>query len=803
MANPSDTEPEAAVSVELVSFGLGNTARPGSWTPIRVRVVDRTSMPRELVVVVEMTDQDGDRPRYEVGVPAADERGREVWLPVWLPADFGPESVIELRVHLAVSTDIAARPVRPGALVQSSLVVPGQPGDGRSASTVLHPADGMIAVVGTRSAGLNQYATTTSGEPWSPLGHERTEIITGLTPADLPDHWSGYQAIDALVWVEGEPAELGLERPEAIESWVRRGGHLVVALPSVGQTWLSASTGNPLVRRGLLPDAQIVRLESGIDPADWRPLVADASSDRSDAGEGSSGRARRLPDMVVHELLIDPGIDPREASPILADAAGRVLVARRLAGLGMVTVIGLDVGSPELAAMGLPDAEVLWNRVLGRRGEFPLGDEARRIEAANTWTLTNRLPIWYDAEIAGLIAKTGRSATGLLLGFVVFGIYWVLAGPGGFALLRWRGLTRHAWMMFVATAAVFTALAWGGATLIRPSKAEARHLTVIDHVYLQPVQRTTTWLSLLTPSYGDATLRVGHAQTGNGQPPAGPDVDGTLIAPWADRRANRGIGGFPDLRPYAVDPRRGGTLTFPARATVKQFKAQWAGPPVDGWDMPRPLLVPGQTGEPRLWFDASGRLQGRLVHGLPGAIQDALVIVNRGQLPLGSTNQAQRWPRAVAYKLRSWDPGRELDLGSSLEQDESFMIYLDRLVPESVAPSFGPDGDRAGRPPIDAAQSLAALSLFHMLPGPRFRTVGELFPLARRWEMHGEGVSRWLTQPCVIVIGHVGLDEPVSSPTPMRVGAGAGGRVLATSGRTVVRWVYPLAPEPAGVEPGE
>lgn len=777
----------------MLSFGLGNNARPGGWVPIQLRVIDRSGTPRELIVVLELTDQDGDRPRYETVVPAADVRGRDVWLAAPIPPDFDDSSVLSFSVYEGVETGREQRPFAPGELLLRAPMAPAQPDDGRPAARLIHPADGMIGVVGRRTMGLAAYATRTAGEPWAPLHHERTEIVSGLNPADLPDHWSGYTGLDALVWSAGEPQELGLERPDAIAAWVRRGGHLVIVLPSVGQAWLTPS-GNPLARRGLLPDATVVRHETDMPPSDWLPLLGTGSR------QGTEGRPAAPVTLgapvPVHEFVIERSAPDRAAMPILADRAGRVVVVRRLVGLGMVTMIGLDVGARELGRHGLPRAEVFWNRVLGRRGQFKLPDEVRRLEGLNAWTLTNRMPLWYDADIPSLIAKTGRSAAGLLLGFVVFGLYWIVAGPGGFAALKWLKRTQHAWVAFVLTGAVFAVISWGGALAIRPKSVEAQHLTVVDHVYLQPVQRATTWMSLLVPSYGEATLRVGREQDARAREE---HAGGAFVAPWRARQQQEVIGGFPDLRTYRVDPRAGGSVTFPARATVKQFKVQWAGPPADGWVMPRPVLVPGQRGEPRLWFDGQGRLQGRLVHELPGELQDVLIIVNRGQLSLGSVNEPTRWPRAVAYKLRTWAPNRELDLGTSLDHDESFSIYLDQLLPESSGPSFaGGSGDQ--RPPGDAAEHLTALSLFHMLPGPEFETGGRMFPLARRWQMHGRGLSRWLTQPCVIVIGHMGLDEPAPSPTPMRAGSGAAAREFRTTGRTVVRWVYPLEGDPPGFE---
>jgi hypothetical protein len=58
--------------------------------------------------------------------------------------------------------------------------------------------------------------------------------------------------------------------------------------------------------------------------------------------------------------------------------------------------------------------------------------------------------------------------------------------------------------------------------------------------------------------------------------------------------------------------------------------------------------------------------------------------------------------------------------------------------------------------------------------------------------VHGLDLSRWLTQPCVIVIGHLVQEDAGACPVPLTVD----GTEIGSRGRTVVRWVYPLPPAP-------
>jgi hypothetical protein len=100
-------------------------------------------------------------------------------------------------------------------------------------------------------------------------------------------------------------------------------------------------------------------------------------------------------------------------------------------------------------------------------------------------------------------------------------------------------------------------------------------------------------------------------------------------------------------------------------------------------------------------------------------------------------------------------------------------------------------GLNVGAPRIraDFESDMLLLSLFNVLDPPD--TLGSDIPVgvARR-EGHDLDLSRWFTQPCVIVMGS--LDE-----VPCPVGLAVDGRGVPSSGRVLVRWIYPLADDPA------
>lgn len=763
---------QQGVQLTVESFGLGNAWRPGSWTPVRVRVDDPTPTPRELVIAMSAWDPDGDMPESQQ-VIASGGGSREVWLYARLPAD-ASTWVARIAAYRAVPTEDPDEPVRAGRLEAEILFAPATGATPAGTPQPLLAEDGLIAVVGRRPIGLDQYrsALASSSAPessWSVLGHERAKVVWQLRPQDMPDRWMGLSGLSVLVWAGEDPALLGTERPRAIAEWVRRGGHLVVVLPETAQAWTNARA-NPLY--DLLPKVAVTRRADPVDVTPLLPLLA---------GTAKVDRETRV---VIHDLPAIAAAEAWEAMAVLADPAGEVLVSRRLVGQGMVTLVGVNLMDARLAT--IVRAETFWNRVLGRRGDFKDPAEFASFRGVGNWNLQNRRAYWVDQDLPDLVVKQGRSAVGLFAGVVVFAAYWLVAAPLSYAILGRMGKRHHAWLAFVLSAVAFTVLAWTSAAAIRPKRAEATHLTYIDHVFGQGVQRTRSWASLLIPWYGSA--RVGVRDENDFH---------NVIAPWESRTAPPGRS-FPDARAYAFDAGSPVALNVPARATVKQFTAHWAGAPIDGWGMPRPVLGKGETGAPSLRLGQSDKPVGVLRHDLPGVLEDVIVVVCAGQRPISLQSSPRASPSfASAYSLPRWAPGEDLDLAKISDGSSSapvFTEYLSRLIPPPRGlRGFTLEDDRLTG---DLSQRLYALGFFSLLDPPLFDASGSDRALMRRWDVHDLDLSRWLTQPCIIVLGTLEGAPGSPSPTPFTLGPSGSARPVATRGRTIVRWVYPLPPRP-------
>ena len=150
-----------------------------------------------------------------------------------------------------------------------------------------------------------------------------------------------------------------------------------------------------------------------------------------------------------------------DAVPIMTGPDGEAVVVRRIVGAGMVTVVGLPVDSIKLHLQSHKFmADQFWNRILGKRlrvptqAELATGKKGQPAKTASGEEIEDYNYSTQLQEIDGGVVKavnyeTG-AAWGLMLAFIVFLAYWIVAGFGGFMFLKQRNWKQHAWVGFVA-----------------------------------------------------------------------------------------------------------------------------------------------------------------------------------------------------------------------------------------------------------------------------------------------------------------------------------------------------------------
>ena len=783
-ASPLAAQSEAAgeITLNVEWFGTGGVSRAGEWVGIRVAFTDTASEARNILLRVQVPDADGDTAVFERAVTSTPARAQAGWVYVRLPSWMMSNDGLLLTAHQAVESTQGGRAIFTAGRRLGSMPI--------SPQKLMSGHFGLAGIIGASELGLGGYRAAGTVEAYATGGHEPWHIERNLRVEALPDRWHGLAQFDVLIWASRDVPDLSRERAQAIREWVERGGHLVIVMTASSARFFP---GDP-VNNALHPILPRVRreLREGVDMETLRPLLS-----RNETQE----ERRPLPilDVSVFEPL--PDAAPGEAMRMFLTPDGEAVVVRRLVGCGAVTMVGVDLESPRLAQVAKPDGDVFWHRVLGGRG---------RVYTARD--LTNpRIVIprpnvaHYDRGIGDVINMSRRASAGVLLGLLMFITYWLIAGPVSFGGLKKFGLTRHSWVAFVACAGLFTALAWGGAALLRPGRIDGRHLTLIEHVYGRPTgevaQRTRTWASIMFPWYGDATLRVGD-------PADGDSGFQDLVTAWESWGTRPGAS-FPDARPYAIDSRDPRRMTFPVRATVKEVVVDWAGGP--RWSMPQPIAVEGQTthGElkllPRPEPGVRGpSVVGALVHQLPGALEDVHVIVIRGQKQLGMGNVNLLVCEAEAWRYQgAWAPGAQLDLAlltTGGVEERSNTRAADEFLKGVVDASL-PGLQQLSHDAL--TRSLRGLGFISQLPPPTSSRDNEVAALRRSAHLWDAG--RWFTHPCIIIVGQLGITPGLeaTSATPLFAGDADARdddlRPVPLTGRTVLRWVYPLPEQPVSV----
>lgn len=783
---------EADVQVELEQFGVGSTFRPGEIAAIRLKLTSALDEPTPCWVQWELPNAEGDVAEYGRSITLNPGTPSPLWLYAPVPPHATARSVWTVRVF--EQRDGRRRRELGGARISAALA------NGRMVPITM----GMIAVVGRAKMGLDDY-----GNPWNerlnpPGAHEETRIVSGILPQELPDRWEGLRAFEAVMWSDALPQQMRADSANALREYVSRGGHLVITLPEAGNPWGLGARGQTWLDDLLVQRAP--RKDEGV-------LLSELT--------GLLSKSDRLP--LDFELGIrvfrDAGGDLDAIDnfyrPLIALDDGRVVAVQRIVGLGHLTILGIDLASRRLASMRIPQADAFWNRILGRRQDTPQADEIMEMRNSEPRMLArgmaNDLIIGDERLFERHLNKTGRAGLGVFAALLLFAGYLLLAGPGGYFLLKQRGWVRHSWLAFAMTAGLFTAVAWGGVRLLREQHVDFRHVTFLDHVARGPtdlapdellLQRAICWGSLYMPGYGDAALSLDSEPNQR-----------DLLLTWAAPRdvPER----FPNVDRYTIDEGRSFcNYSIPTRATATQLYSDWLGALSPEWGG----MIREEAGD-RVRFEKGAtvvddRLSGTLIHDFPGPLTDVRVL-----LISGAAAGRRRYDRDGALELEwvpplksgemnvtghmwilaadsPWYPGNALSL--SIFQP-SGQTTLERNLRDRYIKNEEGDGysampgmrHSASLPPARRNQFIEMLTLFHQLDPPKYLRLGDKDPetvvLARKLGRELD-LSSWLTSPCLLIIGYL---ENTPTPVPLTVD----GRRPESDGLTVVRWICPLPPD--------
>ncbi len=778
------------VDIRLVQFGVGSNYRAGEVTGIELELTSRMPEIMQVWTQWDMPNADGDIAGHGRSLALTPGRPTTVWLYAPLPP---PPRVVNNQTIWTVRV-FAERDGRPREELAAARISPAL------ANANFVPIDSaMIAIVGSSAMGLDGYSVgSISGGDRPVAANEGTRIVRGITPAQLPDRWDGLKGFEAVAWYDARPDELRTDQALAIMDYVQHGGHFIISLPQVGDPW-RLGVGNWIELADLLPARsldKVPRRDEGVRVSTLLPILSKSRSARGDFAT----TIRVFKDLNGSFDAID-----NEYEPVTALPDGRVVVVGRTFGHGHITVIGLDL-SQQLTSLGLPQADAFWNRILGRRADTPSGMELTWLENNSRLArgVVNEVLAGSGIAIEHMISLSGETSRALLLALVLFGAYWLFAGPLGFAILKRQKMPHHSWVAFVAATALFTAIAWGSVSLLRSDDISVKHVTFLDYI-ARPggerpndpqLARAVSWLSVYLNKYGP--VQIGLEPT--------PDERNLLISWAAPRRENQP---FPNVDRYTVDVGRDpAVFSIPARSTTSQLYANWLGPLRKDW-VGMIFADPSQAVEAVVTADGrEDHLAGILRHDLPGTLTNVIVLWIKSDrvpprqyakegdkdLPYVSQGETRILNNGEAWSIPTWAPQTPLDLstlGSTASGPRrAASMYQFLLKYKSEFDREYPVTNMDTIPSVnDIRMYLEMLGIYNQLMPPEYlgssadRLQNQLVikrDLGRELDL-----SMWMTRPCIIIMGRL---ENSPTPVPLRIE----GSEQPSSGVTIVRWVYPL-----------
>jgi hypothetical protein len=667
---------QANGDIESIGFDRPGLYRPGCWTPMVVRLTPTSGAPFKGKIAVYQEDTDHDHVIFtrpiSLGGNAAGagggggDRTQRFWM-YFIPQpdllkDGNDPTAINRKLQVYLTTEDGKQLVR--LLVKDQIEELDDWNRPRSTKLVLYVTNQSKPVLTPYASGRSIIGLK---EPVLPV-----PIPISQVQSLLPESVLGYQAVDAVMWCDADPAQLSPDQRKALEEYVRRGGKLIVLQTTQPTVW-------EMVKKGFdewLPvDVQgIAKVE------DLTPLKR-ITADRAELAIAVKSRLPEWKDVDKGPYEIAIG-KPKPHTVVVEteekDGAGRPWLVRGALGMGTVTWVAQDLGDLKLtgrlnvdaATKLLKDESWKWTYVWDR--VFDWGNASQPIWAndQNNGGLT---PPYYrryaDAgatyhltrSFLGGMEFPGTGAAYLGLAILFFIIYWIVAGPGSYLYLAGKKRPGMSWFAFALAALIATGATVIIVKLVLRGSAQIHHVSFVRQTPGEPTV-VHTQFGLYIPRDGGQRVEL--------QKTAADAVSYVTAYPSLTVSDE----GAPPME-YEVPVFDARAVTFPYRSTLKKLQARWVG------DVPQ-----GVEGGARISKTNDTTLEGKLTNKTGRKLRHVYVVFHPRFF---NTQENTAQPDQVLY-LPAWDAGVTLDLATEFATRR-------RLI-GGATPEGGPIRGDLGRP---------------------------------------------------------------------------------------------------------
>jgi hypothetical protein len=321
---------------------------------------------------------------------------------------------------------------------------------------------GLLNVLNGESLGTLGSDLPNAGPINSSTNTATRATVAHLQPGDLPASAAALAGLDALILAGTDTSNLAAEVHAALESWVLRGGTLVVA-------------GNGTTTAGL-SDLLPVQVSGTRQATDFSALSAYSGigTPLQSAGAVLVAAATPLPERGAQVLASDP--------------AGPLLVARPY-GAGTILFLALDPAQPPLLAW--PGTVALWQRALGGTSVSLSSVAERRMVGYPNFGYG------YGGADNPLSAGVELPNAWLVGGFLL--AYVLLVGPLNYLILRARKQLELSWATIPVLIAVFVVGAYVLGLVTRGSDTRLIQSSVIRVYDTAPQATVDSFIGILSP----------------------------------------------------------------------------------------------------------------------------------------------------------------------------------------------------------------------------------------------------------------------------------------------------------------
>ncbi|MEZ4660007.1 MAG: hypothetical protein R2911_20820 [Caldilineaceae bacterium] len=431
----------------------------GEWLPIWVEL-ENNGPDLDAEIRVKLTSNAGP---VTYAAPVALPTGSRKRLPIYvLPNNFSRE----LEVHLVDRAGSADSP-----LLLSAVKV--------------EPLPNISYLVGVAAAERGAISFAANAQ----LSQLERRVVLADAPADeLPERVEGLNSFDALIFNNVDAAALTPAQGDALQSWVGRGGRLIIG----------GGAAAPETLANLPAALQFVSVQGIADVAAVAPL-ADFAQSEAIAAPGP---------FTVAQVQVDAG-------ETLASLNEAPLIAEARFGQGYVNFVALDLaGAPFNAWTGTTD---FWSKLLNRDAEYanwlPPDVSLRQMRADRLAYPLSNLP--------SLDLPSIRSLSLLLL------LYILLVGPVNYFSLRRLHKLHWAWVTIPLLTILFSAGAFGLGYSLRGNDLILNKIALIEPLP-GSAANVTSFMGLFSPTQQSYEI----------------EVDGSgLVSPMTQNVAPMGING--------------------------------------------------------------------------------------------------------------------------------------------------------------------------------------------------------------------------------------------------------------------